>query len=82
MKSETPQHPGVYLKSIKPEVINNTALAAKLDLCRTTLWRFMNGKRRLNPEMAVRLAKITDKPAREWIDMQAAFDAHQVASLP
>lgn len=80
MKHESPQHPGAYRKSIKPEAINNNALAAKLNLCRTTLWRFMNGKRRLNPEMAVALAKITDKSPREWIDMQAAFDAHQVES--
>ena len=41
----------------------------------------MNGKRRLNPEMAARLAEITDKSAREWIEMQAAFDAHQVEKI-
>jgi len=67
----------IYLK-IKPECLNNTALAEQIGICRTTLWRFMKGERRLETDWAVPLAKITDKSAREWIEAQAAYDAHQV----
>jgi addiction module HigA family antidote len=69
-----PIHPGVLLKKIKPEALNNTALAEKLNMCRTTLWRFMNGKRRLDPGWASALAEITDKSTREWIEAQATYD--------
>jgi len=55
-------------------------MAAKLNMSRTTLWKFTEGKSRLNPDMAAILGQITDKSAREWIGMQAAFDTHQAES--
>jgi addiction module HigA family antidote len=78
-----PIHPGVHFKSIKLEALNyitHAELAEQLNICRTTLWRFMDGKSRLTPDLAVRLAKLTGESAREWIERQAAFDAHQVES--
>ena len=71
-------HPGLKLKEIKPQALRNVDLASQLGICRTTLWRFMNGKRRLNPDWAPALAKITDRSAREWIEAQAAYDVSQV----
>ncbi len=76
MKTKKPLHPGVLLKSIKPKSLNNTVLAAKLNLCRTTLWRFMNGKRRLDPEMAARLGEL-HKDAAFWLKLQHAWDLCQ-----
>ena len=80
MKTKQPLHPGVYLKSTKPEALNNTALAAKLNICRTTLWQFMNGRRRLDPTMAARLAEVSGESARVWLDRQHAFDVSKVES--
>ena len=77
MKTIKSIHPGIYLKSIKPEALTNTDLAAQLNICRTTLWRFMRGERRLSPDMAAVLGKLTDEPARAWIERQAAFDIHR-----
>lgn len=76
----SPIHPGIHLKSVKPEALTNEALAEQLNICRTTLWRFMDGKRRLTPHLAKRLGKITDTPVREWIAMQAAYDTHLAES--
>ena len=72
-------HPGAYFKKIKPP-LTNAELAEQLNICRTTLWRFMNGEARLTPDLAVQLAKLTDEPARAWIERQAAFDVWQVES--
>ena len=80
MKRNTPLHPGVYFKSIKPQVLTNAELAEQLNICRTTLWRFMDGKSRLTPDLAKRLSKLTDELARAWIERQAAYDVAQVES--
>jgi plasmid maintenance system antidote protein VapI len=80
MKTKKPLHQGVYLKSKRPEARNNTVLAAKLNLCRTTLWKFMKGKRRLDPDLAARLGEISGEGARVWLERQHAFDVHQAES--
>lgn len=82
MKTKKPLHPGAYLKSIKPEALNNNVLAAKLNICRTTLWRFMNGKRRLDPEMAAILAEISGDGPAFWLKLQYDFDVWQACKSP
>ena len=80
MKTTTPLHPGLHLKSTKPKALNNTALAEKLNICRTTLWKFMRGKKRLDPDLAARLGEISGESARAWLERQHAFDVHQAES--
>ena len=73
MKTNKPTHPGAYLKSKKPEALTNTELASKLNICRTTLWRFLKGERRLDPDMAARLGEL-HKDAAFWLKLQLEHD--------
>jgi addiction module HigA family antidote len=77
MKTEEILHPGFKLKEIKPEALRNVDLSSQLGMCRTSLWRFMNGKRRLDPELAARLGKLHENTAY-WLSLQYAWDLSQV----
>jgi antitoxin HigA-1 len=67
------QHPGRYLSEIiQPE--RKKDFAKKLGVSRQTLWELLNAKQRVELAMAERLARVTDKPAREWLQMQLEHD--------
>ena len=72
-----PQHPGAYLAEIQPGIMSKTALAERLNVARDTLYSVLRGKRRIDPAMAAILGEITDKSAREWLEMQLAWDLAQ-----
>ena len=72
-----PQHPGAYLSEIQPEIISKTALAAKLNMSRTTLWKFIRGKTRLKPDLAAILGDITGDGTAFWLKLQHAWDLWQ-----
>jgi plasmid maintenance system antidote protein VapI len=43
-------------------------------MARGTLYSFLRGEKRLDPHVATILGEITDKSAREWIEMQHEHD--------
>jgi addiction module HigA family antidote len=71
-----PQHPGQYLAEIQPGLMSKTALAAKLNISRTTLYSFKRGETRLDPDMAARLGKL-HKDAAFWLKLQHKHDLWQ-----
>ena len=70
-------HHGLYLGAIQPGLMTKTALAAKLNMSRTTLWKFMKGQTRLDPDMAAGLGEITGEGAAFWLQMQHEHDLWQ-----
>jgi addiction module HigA family antidote len=70
------QHPGHYLSEIiRPE--RKKDFAKRLGVSRQTLWELLNEKQRVELAMAERLARVTDKSARFWLQMQLDFDVSQ-----
>ena len=67
-QNENLKHPGLHLDSVYPGLgVSKAAMATKLNMSRTTLWKFMKGKSRLAPDMAARLGEITDKSAKNEV---------------
>ena len=54
--------------------MTKTAMAAKLNMSRTTLWKFMRGETRLDPDMAAGLGEITGDGTAFWLQMQLDYD--------
>jgi antitoxin HigA-1 len=52
--------------------------ADKLGMTRTAISRVVNGKARISPELAVRLAAFLNVTARSWLAMQADYDFWQI----
>ena len=69
-----PHHPGEHLAAIQPGLMSKTALAAKLNMARNTLYLFMRGKKRLDLEMASILGELTGEGAAFWLEMQHEHD--------
>jgi len=74
-----PPHPGEILKTLCLEPLNLTVTdAAKaLGVSRKTLSSILNGRIRINPEMAVRLSIAFDTTAQSWMNQQAQYDLWQ-----
>jgi addiction module HigA family antidote len=81
MSKKTPKHPGEYIEKIRPGILHlpKTKLAEKLGVSPNTLYAVLRGKRRIDPKMASKLGEL-HRDARFWIELQAAFDVHQVKS--
>jgi addiction module HigA family antidote len=60
---------------IRPE--RKKDFAKRLGVSRQTLWELLNEKQRVELAMAERLARVTDKSARFWLQMQLDFDVSQ-----
>ena len=54
--------------------MSKTALAAKLNMSRTTLWKFMRGETRLDLDLAAGLGEITGEGAAFWLKLQHEHD--------
>ena len=56
--------------------MSKTALAAKLNMARNTLYyySFMGGDKRLDPAMAATLGEITGEGAAFWLKLQHEHD--------
>jgi antitoxin HigA-1 len=76
MTMKNPPHPGgvVLRQCIEPSGLNITDAAATLGVTRNTLSEFVNGKRGISPEMAVRLSKVFGRSAEGWLMQQAQYD--------
>ena len=79
MAMKNPPHPGggVLRQCIEPLGLTITASAA-LGVTRTTLSEFVNGKRGVSPEMAVRLSQALGGSAESWLTQQAPCDLAHV----
>ena len=54
--------------------LTKATMAAKLNISRTTLWKFTEGKRRLDPDMASKLGEITGRGHEFWLKLQHEHD--------
>ncbi|MDM7322454.1 MAG: HigA family addiction module antitoxin [Gammaproteobacteria bacterium] len=71
-----PTHPGAILREdILPALgMTQTELARRLHVSRLTVSELLHEKRRLSPELAIRLGKLMGTSAESWLAMQAALD--------
>ena len=76
MPMKNPPHPGGFVlrQCIEPLGLTITQAAAALGGTRTTLSELVNEKRRISPEMAVRLSKVFGGSAESWLVQQAQFE--------
>lgn len=60
MGMKNPRHPGgiLFRQCIEPSGLTITDAAAALGVARIRLSELINGKRRISPEMAVRISKV------------------------
>lgn len=81
MRMHTPSRPGDMVKRMLEELeISVTAAAQHLGVTRQTLNHLINHEgSSVSPEMAVRLEAVIGSSADNWLRMQAAYDAAQVA---
>jgi len=76
-----PQHPGAYLAERQPGIMSKTAMAAKLNMSRTTLWKLMKGEARLDPDMAAILGEMSGDGPAFWLKLQHDFDVWQAEQM-
>ncbi len=76
MKRRKPTHPGEVLLEdvIKPLGITITEAARDLGISRKMLSEIVNGKGRVGPEIALRIAKATNTSPESWLAMQDKLD--------
>ena len=75
-RSRKPVHPGkVFLLDVLiPLKITVTNAAGMLGITRKTLSEFVNEKSSCTPQMALRIAKVTNTSAESWLAMQTKLD--------
>jgi addiction module HigA family antidote len=73
---ETPPHPGSILRDRVLPGLNLTIsqAARELRIARQTLHRVLAGTAAVTPEMAVRLARLSDTAPAFWLDLQQRYD--------
>jgi addiction module HigA family antidote len=78
LASRRPPHPGEFLESryLKPLGITQTELAGALGVSRRRVNEFINGRRAITPDTAVRLAMYFGNDAVFWMHLQVAWDMH------
>lgn len=79
-----PTPPGVMLREmyLKPRGISITRCAAAIGCSRKLLSDIVNGRARLDPALAARIAKVLGTSTALWVGLQAgvdAFDAERAA---
>ncbi len=80
MRMKNPLHPGTVVlhDCIEPLGLRITDAAAALHVTRTMLSELVNGKRRISPEMAVRLEQVFGGSAESWLLQQLQYDLAQM----
>ena len=79
-----PTLPGVILREdyLKPRRISVSRLAAVIGCSRKHMSEIVNGRARLEAQLAARLARVFGTSAQFWVNLQAnvdAFDAERAA---
>lgn len=77
--ARAPVHPGHFLgtRFLRPAGISQDALARALGISRRRVNELILGRRGITADTAVRLAEFFGTDARFWLQLQAAWDAHQ-----
>lgn len=76
-----PVHPGEILSEdlMQPLGLTASELARELKIPATRLRDIVNGRRAIDTNVALRLARYFDSTAEFWLNLQAAYDL-QIAS--
>lgn len=76
-----PTHPGEVLRhDVLPALgITQGELAKRLDVSRLSVSELLNCKRSMTPDMAMRIALVTNTSAESWLNMQMALDLWTLA---
>ena len=71
-----PAHPGEIIRTIclEPKGISVADAAEWLGISRKTLYKIINGKGAVTPEMALRLELVFGSTAQTWLNMQTTYD--------
>ncbi len=71
-----PAHPGEVIRGLclEPKGMSITNAAERLGISRKTLYKIINGKGAVTPEMALRLELVFGSTAQTWLNMQTAHD--------
>ncbi len=75
-RQRRPSHPGLFIKEfILHELsIPQKQLAKVLGLPRGTINQLVNGKRKITPDIALRLSRFTKTTPELWLNMQRSID--------
>jgi antitoxin HigA-1 len=76
-----PSAPGEILRELylEPRRVSLTAFAAALGCSRKHVSNVVNGKARIEPELAARIAAVLGTSAELWLNLQNAVDLHDAA---
>ena len=79
-----PTHPGEMLleEFLKPLVISQVDLAAKLAVSYVRINELIQGKRGTTPDTALRLEQLFSMEAQFWLNLQLAWDLYQLIHSP
>ena len=80
-KMHNPPHPGesIRMHCIEPLGISITEAAKALGVSRKMLSQVINGRARVTPNLAVRLAKAFKTTPESWLNQQIHYDLWQEA---
>lgn len=80
---KNPPHPGIGIRDEIEELGLSVAEAAEgLGVTRQQLYRVINGKSGITPEMAFRLEKAIGSTADMWLRLQTSYDLARVRMHP
>ena len=84
MRMHNPPHPGEVIRELclEPLGISVTVAARGLGVTRKALSELLNGKSRVSPSMALRLAIAFDSTAESWLNMQQQYDLYHARKNP
>lgn len=71
-----PTHPGEFVREdiLKELGLSQGQLAQALKVSRKTINELVNQKRRLSPDIALRIGKFTNTNPQTWMNLQTAWD--------
>lgn len=74
-----PSHPGEALKAmvIDPRNIQVSELADAIDMSRKAVSQILNGKARMTPTTASKIARALNISPMPWVNMQTALDIYE-----
>lgn len=79
-----PTHPGELLREDVLPALNMTQaeLARRLGVSRLSVSELLHEKRGLSPDMAIRIATLTNTTPESWLRMQEALDLWELKQQP
>jgi len=79
MNMHNPPHPGVFIKEVYLDALENVssrAVAEKLHVAPSTFNRIIQGESNISPEMALRLSKTLGRSPESWLAMQDHYNLY------